>query len=83
MEDATSLGDHRLGERDRGIDGDGLAQLADTRPLFQKGHRSTDQAAVVHELIADRTAGPTAAEERNIAIQSFFTDLAGTRFDAQ
>ena len=83
MEDGTSLGDHRFNEWDRDVDRYCLAEFADTRPLFQKRHRSTGQATVVHEFIADRTARPAAAKERDIAIESFFTYLAYARLNAQ
>ena len=83
MEDGTSLGNHRLSEWDRGIDFYCLTMLANTWPLLQEGHRSTRQTTVVHEFIADRTARPAAAKERDVTIQPFLTYLACARFDAQ
>ena len=68
MKDATSLGNRRLNELDRGRDRECLTRLADAGTLFQKGHGSTGQATPVHEFIADRAARPAATKEGDVAI---------------
>lgn len=83
MKDGISRGSHRVGQWNRSLRRNGLAQLADTRSLFQKGHRTSGQTTVVHEFIADCAARPPAPKERHIPIQPFFAHLACARFDTQ
>ena len=59
------------------------AGFAYARARLEKAHLPAGQATVVHKLVADRAARPSAAEDGLIAIQALPADLAGARLDPQ
>ena len=59
----------------------GSAIFTNPRPCLQKRDLPAGQTTVVDEFIADRAAGPPAAQQRRIPIEALFTDFAMPRLD--
>ena len=57
------------------------AGLARPRSCFQKGDFPTGEATIVDEFIADRAAGPSAAEHRFVSIEPLLTNCAVPGFN--
>ena len=60
-----------------------MTDYAHPRTPLEKFHFPAGETTVVDEFVADRAAGPAAAEQRLVAIQTLLANFAAARFDAQ